>query len=55
VISETICHFPFLGTYDHDVNFGDFKHLIYCSSVMYRKDVDTDIFKIKDRAGSFNI
>ena len=27
---------------------------MYCSSVMYRKDADTDIFKIKDRAVCFN-
>jgi len=24
VSSKTICHFPLLGIYDHDVNFGDF-------------------------------
>jgi hypothetical protein len=23
VSPKTICHFPFLGIYDHDVNFGD--------------------------------
>jgi hypothetical protein len=54
VIFETICHFPFLGIHDHDVNFGDFKHLMYISSVMYRKDADTDIFQIKERVASFN-
>jgi hypothetical protein len=24
VSSKIICHFPFLGIYDHDVNFDDF-------------------------------